>query len=612
MRVESVALGPKGHNASMSSTSPPNEEISVELQELKFKTGESLAIPPASVTLIVGTNNSGKSVLLNEIQALSHHNPQTSGPPSSLTLSSVRFTKSGSYESLIKWLAKNGIRGRRPNNYRGNQISYRTSNAQLTEQELKQAWTAPGTLASSSPIFVAYQGAESRLQLAGGTGVYQLEIEEPHHPLHFLWIDKTKELRFNALLRRAFGFEISMNRYVHNIELKVGRPGQPDVAPPPSVELLREYSELATVQQQGDGVRSFVGLLLQVLVPRFAVTLIDEPEAFLHPPQASLLARYLVEMAHKSSQLVIATHSQDVVQGVLNAGTGKPVQIVRLTRKPGAAARPTFLSPNDVIALSRNTFMQNSNALNGLFHDGVILGEADADCHYYRAVVAEQYRESRLPDIIFTQVAGKARVAGVAANLRTIGVPVASILDFDILSEAPLLQKTVEAHGGDYNKISADVQMLQASVDDPAGPTVASVRQALGEATSGLKERDRLDSERAKRVADALRSTTGWRYLKRSGLQGISQGDPRGAAGRCLAYLQTIGIFVVPVGELERWHPDVAGKSNEWVTNVLEQGLHRETDPTRTRFIESIATFMANSTGLSIEPFAVPSSEPDS
>jgi predicted ATPase len=37
------------------------------------------------------------------------------------------------------------------------------------------------------------------------------------------------------------------------------------------------------------------------------VTLIDEPEAFLHPPQARRLAQNLVDKTRKDGQLVVAT-----------------------------------------------------------------------------------------------------------------------------------------------------------------------------------------------------------------------------------------------------------------------------------------------------------------
>jgi len=46
---------------------------------------------------------------------------------------------------------------------------------------------------------------------------------------------------------------------------------------------------LPQVQEQGDDVKSFVGMLLAITATEYPLLLIDEPETFLHPPQAYLL-----------------------------------------------------------------------------------------------------------------------------------------------------------------------------------------------------------------------------------------------------------------------------------------------------------------------------------
>ncbi len=54
------------------------------------------------------------------------------------------------------------------------------------------------------------------------------------------------------------------------------------------VEKLREQAE--PLESQGDGMRSFATVLLYVLVAdTHSIQFLDEPEAFLHPPQARLL-----------------------------------------------------------------------------------------------------------------------------------------------------------------------------------------------------------------------------------------------------------------------------------------------------------------------------------
>ncbi|WP_304722163.1 AAA family ATPase [Conexibacter sp. CPCC 206217] len=63
--------------------------------------------------------------------------------------------------------------------------------------------------------------------------------------------------------------------------------GAPDIQPRlDSVEYLNALDGLPLVPDQGDGMRSFIGLLLTILSSSHPLILVDEPEAFLHPPQA--------------------------------------------------------------------------------------------------------------------------------------------------------------------------------------------------------------------------------------------------------------------------------------------------------------------------------------
>ena len=76
----------------------------------------------------------------------------------------------------------------------------------------------------------------------------------------------------------------------------------------PTKDYLGQLRKLPKLEDQGDGVRNYMGLILNMLAGHHDIILIDEPEAFLHPPQARLLARILAERASKQ-QLFLATHS---------------------------------------------------------------------------------------------------------------------------------------------------------------------------------------------------------------------------------------------------------------------------------------------------------------
>jgi predicted ATPase len=90
---------------------------------------------------------------------------------------------------------------------------------------------------------------------------------------------------------------------------------------------MHEYERL---DEQGDGIRSFVGISLALLILKRSLFLIDEPEAFLHPPQAFRIGAFIGEQAKQSRQIIIATHSVDVLRGILSRS--QDVDIVRIDR----------------------------------------------------------------------------------------------------------------------------------------------------------------------------------------------------------------------------------------------------------------------------------------
>ncbi|MFD3467140.1 AAA family ATPase [Streptomyces sp. NPDC058682] len=130
---------------------------------------------------------------------------------------------------------------------------------------------------------------------------------------------------------RAFAWT---DRYGETIKLRVGRPDIPDVLPGAAHEVISAYRDLPLVSAQGDGFRSFVQVLLHAMVRPTPVVIIDEPGAFLHPPQARLLGQLLAGMEGQA-QLFVATHSADFLAGVLEAQQRRPLSIVRLDRSSG-------------------------------------------------------------------------------------------------------------------------------------------------------------------------------------------------------------------------------------------------------------------------------------
>jgi hypothetical protein len=73
----------------------------------------------------------------------------------------------------------------------------------------------------------------------------------------------------------------------------------------------------------------------------------------------------------------------------------------------------------------------------------------------------------------------------------------------------------------------------------------------------------------------------------------LPQGQVSELAREFDAELRALGIFLVQVGELERWAPDVPGHGPQWVTEALERRLHEDVRLPARAFVTSVAAHLA-------------------
>jgi predicted ATP-dependent endonuclease of OLD family len=71
--------------------------------------------------------------------------------------------------------------------------------------------------------------------------------------------------------------------------------------------------------------------MLGLLIHPRHIVLFDEPEAFLHPPQARRLAEVAVSETPSNCQIVAATHSDEFLRAMLDASEERVI-VARLTR----------------------------------------------------------------------------------------------------------------------------------------------------------------------------------------------------------------------------------------------------------------------------------------
>lgn len=547
--------------------------------------GTEVIVPADGVVVFVGPNNAGKSASLRDIDLLLNR----SAPDEAKAVKAINVEKEGTEEQFEQWLDANTV----TENRSGTIVQTRVEAGEQTRNRLVSWWNSGPPFAHLAAYFRFYGGAENRLQASNGAGQIDYTTQSPVHPLHHLYLNRDLEERVSAISMTAFGTSVFLNRYAgSHVYLHSGPSPEGLELGVPSKEYLAAVSRVPRLQDQGDGMRSFLGVILNLVVANYFWILLDEPEAFLHPPQAHLLGRLLGELKSPSAQLFIATHNSDVLRGLLDSPAAATT-VVRLVRD-GDVNRTSQVDPAAVGELWRDPLLRYSNVLDGLFHQAVIICEADADCRFYASVLDVLLAEkdaARRPELLWTHSGGKHRMPVVVKALRAVRVPVIAITDFDVLRDEQPLRNLVTELGGDWTHIEALWRPVQASLDSESRPLEGNyVRQELEKRATAIPDgplsRDDQDAIRALTKVDSA-----WDRAKRTGIEAVPHGEARGRAEQLLVELRALGIFVVEVGELEGFAPAVGQKGTAWVAEVHERGLHRSEDIGKARqFVKDVAT----------------------
>ena len=285
----------------------------------------------------------------------------------------------------------------------------------------------------------------------------------------------------------------------------------------------------------GDGIRCFVGLCLTVACYPFRVILIDEPEAFLHPPVSRSLGRWLSGIAEDSGlSLVAATHSPDFLMGCLEAS--KKLTIIRLTyaNSVGAAKQ---LKKHDLDSFVNEPLLRSTESLASLFHNSAIITEDEKDKIFYSEINRKLLSKKRgSSDAIFLNAHSKYQIHNFVKPLRKSGLPVACIYDLDVI-RTKKKEKT--------NQVKKMWQDIYSSINIDCELKV------------------RLEQERAYIDQEIRKNGIN---VKKYNPQLVNE-ELRVRIDSFLKNLKPYGIFIVPIGDLESWTNIPKGEN--WLKNSL-------------------------------------------
>ena len=564
-------------------------EFAFTLRSIELYGGDSIAVQEAGVTALVGANNAGKSTILREVweklrKEQGHQEPRTR------SVETLKLDVRGGPADAIAWVGENASFVQRDTT-----VGFQRALTGIVHPRFLAAGihTKPNSsLGQLASFLVLYGNAQGRFGIGGSAEMRQNADDPPEHPVHRL--QDTKELldEASAISEKIFGEPLTLDLLGRTIRLRVGDVGMPappiDAVPP---EYRERMVRLQPLDEQGDGMRSLMGQLLPVMTSSYGLLLIDEPEAFLHPPQAHALGVELGRVAKREGlQLVLATHDRSLLSGLLESGVH--VSVVRLTRESGPPSARQ-LGSDQLQALWVDPVLKYTNVLDGLFHRLVVVAEAERDCAYLAAALDCETRSSDMiphNEVLFVPTGGKDGMAKVCSALSAVGVPVVAAPDFDMISDKAHLKALVESVEGTWSEEMENLWKIATAdllgVQEPAKN--GHVLDAIAGILSPIRE-DTYSRETKAAINAQLRTgKSPWESVKTHGLSAF-KGEARAAAATLLERLEDAGVVLVEQGELESLAPEVARRKGAgWLQEALK--LNAQCNSTTQAHVQRILT----------------------
>jgi ABC-type multidrug transport system ATPase subunit len=518
----------------------------MRVSKIAFKVGSSIAtgalsVSPGRVVAFVGPNNSGKSLALRELESIIR-----GSRGDFKVLDEVRIEYPSDFEdfrALIDALDPIPMEGSEEGYIVLDPASSNEPGGGSTRVSLSNIIDWHNSVMAGNEdgparmnyvkLFVIRLDAETRFALVHGKRRGSMR-KAPKNYLTKLLKNDALRTRVREVCERAFSglfFVLDPTGAENiNIMMSVNQPEQ-DVERSLTDTAIEFFDNAIPIRDFGDGVKALIGIVSAVAAMGQKFILIDDPEAFLHPPVARLLGRELVGLTEeRDAQLFLTTHSADFLQGCLEVSS--LTNVVRLTYdRTTDTATARGLDPQILSALMKNRLLRTAGVLSALFNRGAVVTESEEDKVVYDEVNRRLLSVGRgSKDTVFLNAQNWQTTCDLAGPLRQLGIPVAIVLDIDVLLTAKKWTDIFRA----------------CNVPSSHHADLAKVRSKIK--TDGVS-----------------RSA-----FKKDGLDALSAA--KSITSQIIDNLASYGIFVVPVGELESWlrHLQIIGKGAKWAKRFFE------------------------------------------
>lgn len=539
--------------------------VSLHLSKLTFASGDTLTLAPDSIVLFVGPNSSGKTQSLKDIWNQLTSPNQFRG----VSIVGTTLVKTGDTSQFLDFIRQNSI----TRNNRLIMSGFHISPPSAIDNDWEQEYPS-----HIGRVFAQFIEADARFSAIKERARINRSEERPIHPLQALDFDPDTERDTSTTFNNIFGQHLLLDRGAGSVvNLHVGnRPDPTAYGGVYSSDYACEVRKRPDIHTEGDGLKAAAGLFLNILAFPKSIYLIDEPDVYLHPPQAYAAAREMVNIS-RNKQVFMATHNAHFVRGLLDTNSER-VLLVRLDRS--MHAQSVKVIDNEVFrSIDADPLVRFSNLLEAVFFPTSIICENEADCLFYRNLCRAIDPSGNDNDVFWLSAHGKQNIKKFVSLLRQLGLTVISLPDLDIINNQANLRTLFESHGGVWANIEDDFLTL-ARLIKGRKPTVSAedVSTKISDVLRNMstEPQEIFSDETAKEIRTVMRGASPWREIKESGVNAFGKGENRIALERLLGAMQDHGILAPPVGEMESFYALSSNHGMAWVNDVLCLDIARD------------------------------------
>lgn len=517
----------------------------------------------SSVVIFVGPNNSGKSLSLREIQTICQGETQDRKIIEEVTFGSLDSIDDAVSELLVYEYPHPNPR--EDTIYLRTFSQDRNQGVQIRRTEL-ESWKQSDDIQAIgnqiAKLGTIRLDGKTRFNLTRNQDAKAVQ-EPPENYLQALYQKDENRQKIRDLTKKAFDLNFIIDpSAMRTYQIKLNQTDPPEnIEKSLTNEALAYFNNSNHISTYGDGIQCFVGLFSALMSAENKIFLVDEPEAFMHPPLARLVGKEIsTYVGDQRGCLLVSTHSPEFVMGCLESGL--EITVIRLTYSDRTATTQRLLS-EDIRKIIRDPLLRSTSVLNALFYKAAIVVEADSDRAFYEDINHKLNLVNRgFNDTLIINVHNKAEIHRVLSPLRKIGIPTVALMDLDsIKSTQTVLRDVIRT----CNLAEEEKQEIYTLRDKVHGYLIPGDLYKNG----GLTSLGNQEQEEMKELLEKLNQ---------------------------------IGIFIVPNGELETWLPELGleGHGNQWIVNyynhlrdLIEQG--EELTPTNDdiwRFLDDIAVWI--------------------